>query len=271
MVDKIIDIRGIGMTYTNQKMEKIFAIDHLDMSASKGEFVSLVGPSGCGKTTLLRIIAGLLQPTKGTVWLNGKIVSGPSQNIGMIFQRPVLLEWRSIIDNVLLPIEIQKKDKSKYIDKAKELLKLSGLSGFEERSPYELSGGMAQRACICRALIKDPPLLLMDEPFSALDAFTRSQMNFELLRIWRGESKLVKFKREKENKKKTILFITHNITEAVFLSDKVGVLTCRPTKLMNTYTIPFPRPRTEDIFKKKEFVEIVYKITENIKSNFSYT
>jgi len=269
MVDAIIDIRGIGMTYTTEKGEKISAIDYLDISASKGEFVSLVGPSGCGKTTLLRIIAGLLQPTKGAVWVNGKVISGPSQDIGMLFQKVVLLEWRSILDNVLLPIEIKKEDKSKYLGKAEKLLKLAGLSGFEKRSPYELSGGMAQRACICRALITDPPLLLMDEPFSALDSFTRSQMNLELLRIWSGEGKFIKSKREKE--KKTIIFITHNITEAVFLSDKVGVLTGRPSKLLNTYTIPFPRPRTEDIYKKKEFVEIVYKITEDIKSNFNFT
>jgi NitT/TauT family transport system ATP-binding protein len=268
MLKTVVEINDIGMTYVSRRGEKVNAIDTINIHAYKGEFVSLVGPSGCGKTTLIRIIAGLLKPTKGTVLIDGKDVSGPTKNIGMVFQSPLLLEWRNILDNILLPIEIKNEDKNNYISRAKDLMNLSDISGFENKSPYELSGGMAQRACICRALITDPPLLLMDEPFSALDSFTRSQMNLELLKIWEGEGGLAKSKKESELK--TVIFITHNIQEAVFLSDKVVVLTCRPSKVMNVYKIPFQRPREESIYSDKNFYEIVSKITEDIKSNFNY-
>ena len=267
MNQPVIDIQGIGMTYTTLKGESVTAIDHLDMQAQEGEFISLVGPSGCGKTTLLRIISGLLKQTKGAVLVNGRPVEGPSEDIAIVFQHPVLLDWRTIINNVLLPIEIQRGDKKKYIDQAEQLIDLCGLSGFENKSPQELSGGMQQRACICRALITNPTVLLMDEPFGALDAFTRDQMNLELLRIWRGESEILTTAGSSGHRK-TIVFITHSINEAVFLSDKVGVLSRRPSRLMKTYNIPFSRPRTPDIIRQSEFGEIVFEITEDIKSNF---
>jgi NitT/TauT family transport system ATP-binding protein len=268
MLKTVVDIKDIGMTYISQRGEKVNAIDTINLTAHRGEFISLVGPSGCGKTTLIRIIAGLLRPTKGVVLINGKDVLSPTKNVGIVFQAPILLEWRNILDNILLPIEIKNKDKNKYISRAKKLMDLSRISGFENKNPYELSGGMAQRACICRALITDPPLLLMDEPFSALDSFTRSQMNMELLKIWEGEGSLSKNTQDAELK--TVIFITHNIQEAVFLSDKVVVLTCRPSKVMNVYEIPFKRPREEYIYGDRKFYEIVSEITEDIKSGSNY-
>ena len=267
MKQAVIDIQGIGMTYTTMKGEKVTAIEHLELEAHEGEFISLVGPSGCGKTTLLRIISGLLKQTRGKVLLNGNPVEGPSPEIAIVFQHPVLLDWRTILNNVLLPIEIQRRDTKQYLKQAQMLMELCGLLGFENKSPRELSGGMQQRACICRALITNPAVLLMDEPFGALDAFTRDQMNLELLRIWRGESEIFAANGG-GGPRKTILFITHSISEAVFLSDRVGVLTRRPSRLMKSYDIPFPRPRTPDIIRQREFGEIVFAITEDIKSNF---
>ena len=238
------------------------AVKSVNLEIPSGSFFSILGPSGCGKTTLLRIISGLLSPTVGSVSVNGKKVDGPSKDIGIVFQNPVLLEWRNILDNILLPIEIRNYDKKQYLGLAKELLKLTGLSGFEKRMPYELSGGMKQRACICRALIENPSLLLMDEPFGALDAFTRDQMNIELLKILAGESKSVM---REDKKKKTVIFITHSITEAVFLSDKVVVLSGRPSMVLKSYDIPFDRPRNEEVLRESEFGNLVYQITEDIK------
>ena len=261
----VIEIQNLGMTYTRNNLEPVTAIEDIHLSASEGEFVSIVGPSGCGKTTLLRLVSGLLTPTKGAVNIHGQPVTGPSRNVGMVFQQPILLEWRSILDNILLPIEVRKENKKDYQEQAMQLLKLSGLDGFGNKSPFELSGGMKQRACICRALIENPAVLLMDEPFGALDAFTRDQMNLELLRIWRGESDA--FKDVNHHAKKTIIFITHSIQEAVFLSDRVIVLSARPSKVIKEYKIPFARPRTEEVLKDQEFGELVFQITDDIKAN----
>lgn len=211
--------------------EPVRALDGIDFSISEGEFISVIGPSGCGKTTLLRIIGGLLTKTGGDVILRGKPVEGPRRDIGIVFQEAVLLPWLSVMENVMLPIKVQKREEKTYSQKARELIKMVGLEGFEKRYPNELSGGMQQRVAICRALIHEPSILLMDEPFGALDAMTRELMNLELQNIWMKS-------------KKTILFITHSISEALFLSDRVIVLSKRPSRIIKVIPIEFERPRT---------------------------
>jgi NitT/TauT family transport system ATP-binding protein len=213
------------------------ALRDISLTVNRGEFISLVGPSGCGKSTLLRIIAGLRPATSGAVTFNGVTVARPISNIGMVFQSPVLLKWRSILDNVLLPVELTGRSRATYQQRAFELLRLVGLDGFANKLPGELSGGMQQRVSICRALLLDPPLLLMDEPFGALDAMTRDDMNFELLRIW-GEGLGV------GSQRKTIVFVTHSIQEAVILSDRVVVMSQRPGHIDAVRDIELARPRT---------------------------
>ncbi len=244
-----VEINDLGMIYRTQNGEFIHSLERVNLEAKKVEFLSIVGPSGCGKTTLLKIISGLLFPTQGHVLLRNKPVKGPNPDVGIVFQHPVLMNWRTVVENVLLPIEIRRLDVRDYRKKATDLIELAGLGGFERRFPYELSGGMQQRVCICRALIQDPSLLLMDEPFGALDAFTREMMNLELLRIW-------------TERKMTVIFITHSISEAVFLSDRVAVMTPRPGMVNRVVAIPIPRPRTIDIMAKPEFGDLVLKIRE---------
>src|SRR5215207_1502338 len=197
------------------------ALADISLSVGAGEFVSLVGPSGCGKSTLLRIVAGLRPATLGTVTVAGRAVREPIADIGMVFQAPILLKWRSILQNVLLPAELAGREPRDLWARANQLLEMAGLHGFADKLPRELSGGMQQRAALCRALLLDPPLLLMDEPFGALDAMTQDDMALELLRIW-GERDLAREAR------KTVLFVTHSIPEAVFLSDRVIVMSPRP-------------------------------------------
>ena len=210
------------------------------------EFVSIVGPSGCGKTTLLKILAGLMKQSEGEIVVD-RANFDPEREVGFVFQKALLLNWRRVLDNVLLPIEILKMDRGKYVAKAMELLRLVGLSGFERSYPNELSGGMQQRVSLARALIHDPKVILMDEPFGALDAITREKMNLELLRIW-AESK------------KTVIFITHEINEAVFLSNRVVVLSARPSRMIDALDIDLPRPRTLDIRSSPRFGEYALKV-----------
>jgi NitT/TauT family transport system ATP-binding protein len=242
-----------------QNLKKIFttqdgvleALGSVTFDVYPEEFVSIVGPSGCGKTTLLKIIAGLIKQSEGEILVDQESFD-PSREVGFVFQKALLLNWRRILDNVLLPIEILKLDKKKFIPKAVELLSLVGLEGFERSYPNELSGGMQQRVSLARALIHDPKMILMDEPFGALDAITREKMNLELLRIW-AESK------------KTVIFITHEINEAVFLSDRVVVLSARPSRMIDALDIDLPRPRTLDIRtspKLGEYALKVYKMLE---------
>lgn len=212
-----------------------------------GRFVSILGPSGCGKSTFLRCVAGLENITDGELNVNGNPVKGPPDGVGIVFQRDALLEWRSIQKNILLPIEFAKKPVSKYREKVEHLLDLTGLRDFANAYPRELSGGMRQRAAICRALVDDPDLLLMDEPFGALDAFTRDQMNVELQRIWLET-------------KNTVLFVTHGISEAVFLGDVVMVFSPRPGRLVETITIDLPRPRPLSVRESPEFGRYVAHI-----------
>ena len=207
------------------------ALEDIAFSVRAEEFVTVVGPSGCGKTTILKVLAGLVPPTSGSVEIFGAPVRGPVEGVGMVFQAPVLLKWRTVLDNVLLPIEILHRERRAHVERAQHLLELAGIADFAQRYPRELSGGMQQRVAICRALVHDPRLLLMDEPFGALDALTRDQMNLELLRIW-GESR------------KTSVLITHSIPEAVFLADRVIVMTPRPGRVAEVVEVALPRPRT---------------------------
>jgi NitT/TauT family transport system ATP-binding protein len=246
----LIDYENVHKVYNSGK-DKVVALEEVSFSVAEAEFVTVVGRSGCGKSTLLKITAGLLSSTAGSVRVAGAPVLGPLTNIGIVFQSPVLLAWRRALDNVLLQIESRKLNVEQYREKALQLLELSGLKGFEYKYPNELSGGMQQRVSISRALIHDPPLLLMDEPFGALDAITRDEMNIELLRIWHGA-------------KKTVLFITHSIPEAVFLGDRVVVMTPRPGKVAEIVNIDLPRPRTTTIRDETQFTSYVKQIRKSL-------
>ncbi len=225
----------------------IHALDRISFAVDEGNFVSIVGPSGCGKSTLLKIVSGLLSATSGQVFVSGKVVDGPLENVGMVFQAPVLLKWRTVLGNIMLPVEFAKLDRAGYLEKASGLIRLVELQGFEEMYPYQLSGGMQQRVSLCRALVTDPQILLMDEPFGALDAMTRDELDLELLKIW-------------DEKKKTALFVTHNIQEAVFLSDYVVVMSPRPGRVIEKLNINLPRPRTVEMMSSSPFGEYTLKI-----------
>jgi NitT/TauT family transport system ATP-binding protein len=235
---------------TVQEVSRIFrggaqlvkALDRVSFEINHESFVSIVGPSGCGKSTLLKIVAGLLPASAGSVSVSSRPVEGPLENVGMVFQSPVLLKWRSVLGNVLLPVEFAKLDAAAHMERAWSLLELVGLKGFEEMYPHQLSGGMQQRVSLCRALITDPQLLLMDEPFGALDAMTRDELDMELLKLW-------------QEKKKTVLFVTHSIQEAVFLSDRVFVMSSRPGRLLANMAVDLPRPRTMEMMSASEFGE----------------
>ncbi len=249
----MIVLDGVGMTY-RAETGAVEALRDISLSVPAGEFLALVGPSGCGKSTLLRICAGLRPPSRGRVCVAGHPVTGPLADVGMVFQAPVLLRWRRILDNVLLPAELAGRDPRAYEGRARALLALVGLAEFAERLPRELSGGMQQRAALCRALLLDPPLLLMDEPFGALDAMTRDDMNLELLRVW-GEGSA---------ERKTILFVTHSISEAVFLADRVVVMTPRPGRVARVFDVPLPRPRTAATRAQPEFGRLSLTIYETL-------
>ena len=226
------------------------AVRDVSASIGDGEFVSIIGPSGCGKSTLLRLVSGLLPPTQGIVYIDGTSVDGPTGDIGFVFQAPTLLKWRTVFKNVMFPYEVlasQKKvaaPKREFEERARMLLKMAGLEEFHDAYPKQLSGGMQQRVSICRALIHDPELLLMDEPFGALDEFTRERMNEELLRIWRET-------------RKTVIFVTHHIPEAVFLSDRILVMSPRPGTILGEVVVDLPRPRTAEMRESLGFLEQV--------------
>lgn len=230
----------------------IMALADINLDIAPGEFVSVVGPSGCGKSTLLKCVAGLEPITHGQIKVGGEPLDGPPSALGVVFQRDVLLDWRTIIDNVLLQAEFLGHSKAQYRERAKELLERFGLAGFETRHPWELSGGMRQRASICRALLCNPNMLLMDEPFGALDAMTRDDLNVELSRIWQGTDK-------------TVVFITHSITEAVFLSDRVVMMSRSPGRIVDVIDIDLPRPRSLAVRETDAFG--VY--TRRIRHNFA--
>lgn len=241
----LLSIRNLKKKFITRDGE-LEALGSVTFDVYPEEFVSIVGPSGCGKTTLLKIIAGLMEESEGEIVVD-KANFDPRREVGFVFQKALLLNWRRVLDNVLLPIEILKLDRKKYVPKARELLALVGLEGFEKSYPNELSGGMQQRVSLARALIHDPKVILMDEPFGALDAITREKMNLELIRIW-AESK------------KTVIFITHEIGEAVFLSDRVVVLSARPSRMVAAFDIELERPRTLEIRTSPRFGEYSLKV-----------
>jgi NitT/TauT family transport system ATP-binding protein len=249
--DTVIEVAGLQLTYQSRR-GRVHALDGVDITARAGEFIALVGPSGCGKSTILKVTAGLLRPSGGSVRINGLEVRGPTRDVGIVFQSPVLMAWRSVVDNILLQIEIRGGNVKAFRPKAAELIRLVGLDGFEDVYPYQLSGGMQQRAALCRALIHDPSLLLMDEPFGALDALTREQMNLELQRIWL-------------ERKKTVLFITHSISEAVFLADQVLVMSPRPGRILGRLTVELDRPRTLQSMGRPEFTKLVDEVRSHLQ------
>lgn len=244
----LIQIQGVTKSYTTAD-DDIHALDQIDLDVFESEFLSILGPSGCGKSTLLMLISGLIPPSSGAIIINGQRVTKPYTDLGIVFQRDVLLDWRSVLDNVLLQIEIRQLKRASYEPRAVELLRGVGLGEFFRRYPRELSGGMRQRVSICRALVHDPPLLLMDEPFGALDALTRDQMNLDLLRIW-------------DQRRKTVFFVTHSISEAVFLSDRVLVMTARPGRIAEIIPIDLPRPRHLAVRDTPEFISYNRRIRE---------
>jgi NitT/TauT family transport system ATP-binding protein len=237
-MDKI-HIAGLEKTYAS-KGGRVAALAHVDLTIRQNEFITLVGPSGCGKSTLLKLIGGLIRPSRGLLLHDSVALTRPPRDVGIVFQEAVLLQWRSVLDNVLLPAEILRLDKTKAHGRAMHLLNLVGLAGFERRFPRELSGGMQQRVAICRALIHNPSVLLMDEPFAALDAMTREELGFALLRIW-------------DTDKKTVIFVTHNITEAILLADRVVAMSPRPGRIAKTVDVALPRPRTIDMEFSAQF------------------
>src|SRR6516162_9070841 len=236
-----IRLTGVSKTYRSRDGD-VSSLQPLDFHINAGEFFVVVGPSGCGKSTLLKMISGLLPPSTGKIFVEGEAVTEPHGNVGIVFQNALLLPWRNVLNNVMLPIDMKRLSREDYLPRARALLKLVGLEGFEKKLPWQLSGGMQQRASICRALVHDPKIVLMDEPFGALDAMTRERMNVELL------------------------LITHSIPEAVFLADRVLVMTERPGAIAAIYDVPLPRPRSLDVMADPVFTELVLRIRKHFFS-----
>jgi NitT/TauT family transport system ATP-binding protein len=245
--DASIYIKGVEQVYRTAHGGDVRALVPIDLDIGDGEFVAIVGPSGCGKTTLLRIVAGLNRPTAGEVIFHGRPIRGPRRDVGIVFQAPALFPWKTVLENALLPAAVQRLDRAASRTRALQLIGLVGLDGFETKYPHELSGGMQQRNAIVRALIHDPSILLLDEPFGALDALTREQMNLLLQRVWMES-------------RKTALLITHSIPEAVFLSDRVVVMSPRPGKILEVIPVPEPRPRALGLTATERYGQLVERI-----------
>ena len=246
--------RDVAKIYQTIEGEGIHALADIDLAVHEGEFLSVVGPSGCGKSTLLRLLAGTLPRTAGEIFIRGSPVLGPRRDIGIVFQTATLLPWRNVLQNTLLPVDVQGLNRKTYTERAHNLLRMVGLTGFERKYPFELSGGMQQRVSITRALVHDPAVLLMDEPFGALDALTREQMNLDLQRIWAAAGK-------------TVFLITHSISEAVFLADRVIVMSARPGRIIAELNVTFPRPRTLDVMGTPEFGRLVTEIRHQLAAS----
>jgi NitT/TauT family transport system ATP-binding protein len=252
VAERYIDVAEVSKIYRHGTADAIEAVSSVTFSVPPGQFVAILGPSGCGKSTLLMMVGGLEPVTAGRIAVDGAPMTGPRTSIGIMFQDSTLLPWKTALDNVLFPIRILKRRIDDYYDDAHALLDRVGLHGFADKKPHELSGGMRQRVAICRALVYDPELLLMDEPFSALDAITRDEMNELLLDLWQQYTK-------------TALFVTHSIREAVMLADRVLVMTRRPATIVEDLTIPFARPRSVTIGESREFNEICGHLRERIE------
>ncbi len=238
-----IQISGLNKTFLTRSGEEVRALSDVNLDISENEFVSVVGPSGCGKTTLLRILASLERATAGTVRFGGEVLTGTRADVGVVFQQPTLLPWNTVLSNVMLPVQLKGEQSPEKEDRAKRLLAFVGLGDFTGKYPFELSGGMQQRVAICRALMREPSVLLMDEPFGALDAMTREFMNFELMRLWAEE-------------RKTVVFITHSIPEAVLLGDRVVVMSPRPGRIAEIVHVDLERPRSLQTMSAARFGEL---------------
>jgi NitT/TauT family transport system ATP-binding protein len=248
-----IRLENVSKLYPSPRGE-VEALADISLTIDNGEFVSLLGPSGCGKTTLLRLVGGLDAATGGTLSLAGKAIDGPPENLGMVFQKDVLLDWRTVLQNVMLPVELKDLNRAEHLDRAKHLLELFGLGDFLDKHPWELSGGMRQRVAIGRALVTDPSLLLMDEPFGALDALTRDALNLELQDIWIRSHK-------------TIIFVTHSIAEAILLSDRVCIMASRPGRIVEILEVDFPRPRSLAVRESPQFSDYARRVRHIFERN----
>ena len=246
MTEPRLSIEKLSVTYASAR-GKLTAIQDLSLSVTNGQFVAVLGPSGCGKSTLLNIASGLLSPSGGLVSIQGKPVTGPRPDVGIVFQQPTLLPWKSVIENVLVPVQAMGMKVSEHMERARSLIKMVRLEGFENHYPNELSGGMQQRVGIARGFMHDPQLLLMDEPFAALDAMTREHMTDELQSMWMQSGK-------------SVLFITHSIPEAVYLADRVVVLSARPGTVVDVIEVPIPRPRTLETLSSPKFTSICNRL-----------
>jgi len=248
---ELIRVEGLYKVYRARDGTEVEALHDVSFTVDRGEFVAMVGHSGCGKSTLLKILGGLLPRSRGTLSVDGQEVDGPRRDVGIVFQKSLLLEWRRVLDNVLLPVEIYKLDRQEYEAKARRLLRTAGLDRFLGKYPFELSGGMEQRVALCRALVAEPSLLLMDEPFGALDPLTREKMGIELLRLW-GEWQ------------STVLFVTHDIDEAILLSDRVLIMSPRPGRILEAVTVDLPRPRQVFVKDTPEFARLTSRIRRRL-------
>lgn len=249
----VLSLENVTLIYEDAEGGAVKALHEIDIDVSENEFLVVVGSSGCGKSTLLKLMVGLLRPSSGNVRHRGSPIVDTLQDVGMVYQDPLLLPWRNVLDNILLPVEILRWDRKAYLPIAEEIIDTVGLTGFADKTPHQLSGGMQQRVALCRALITDPSLLLMDEPFAALDALTRDEMARELARLW-------------EQRKKTVVFVTHSIAEAVLLGDRVIVMSPRPGRIVRDIRIDLPRPRTDGAKMGQAFADYVEDIRETIFS-----
>ncbi|WP_209124552.1 ABC transporter ATP-binding protein [Alkalihalobacillus sp. BA299] len=248
---RMIDCQQVKMQFKGN-LDPI--LTNINLQVQEGDFVSIIGKSGSGKTTLLQMIGGLLEPTAGEVKVNGTLIQEPIDEITYVFQKPVLLEWRNILENVLMPLELKRRLTKTDIEQAREVINIVGLASHENKYPHELSGGMMSRVTLARALLSQPKVLLMDEPFSALDAMTKEQLQIELMELSNRFST-------------TVLFITHDITEAVYLSDRVVLLGDQPAQVINEFSIPFPRPRPKELKFDVAFTKIIKEIHEQVEVN----
>jgi NitT/TauT family transport system ATP-binding protein len=246
--DALIKFENVSKFFGDGK-KRVHVVDNVSFAARHGEFISILGPSGCGKSTMMMLTSGLIPVSSGTIEIDGMLVRRPYTDLGIVFQQDLLMDWRRVLPNILVQPEFRGLRVKDYEARARELLALVGLAGCEEKYPFELSGGMRQRVAICRALVHNPNLLLMDEPFGALDALTRDQLNLDLQRLW-------------YESRKTVLFVTHSIPEAVFLGDRVLVMAPSPTKIREAIEIDLPRPRSLEIREAPEFSAYVRRITQ---------
>ncbi len=252
MPDAVIDAQGVSKIYTSQE-GPVRALDDVSLTLRPGEFVSLLGPSGCGKSTFLMLVSGLIPQSGGSIRVHGREVAGPVTDLGFVFQSPTLLEWRTAIGNVMLQAEARNLSRKESERVARSLFRSIGLEGFERHRPSELSGGMMQRVAICRALLHNPDLLLMDEPFGSVDDQTRMLLQEELLTIW-------------ERDQKTVVFVTHDIEEALYLGDKVVIMRARPSQISRIIDVPFGRPRAEEVRGSPEMARLKQEIWDELKS-----